>query len=99
MHLGIGLTRLDALAAFLRASRPSHGPMLYGPEKRSGRATLAGHHAHSLAVHTVGFPQSKGRRADPRGPVAFHSFIHELLLTLFVLGRDAAWAPLSCCVC
>ena len=33
MHLGIGLTRLDALAAFLRASSPSHGPMLYGPEK------------------------------------------------------------------
>ena len=29
MHLGIGLTRLDALAAFLRASSPSHGPMLY----------------------------------------------------------------------
>ena len=28
MHLGIGLTRLDALAAFLRASSPSHGPML-----------------------------------------------------------------------
>ena len=29
---------------------------------------LVGHHAQSLAVHTVGFPPSKGRRADPRIP-------------------------------
>ena len=28
MHLGIGLTRLDALAAFLRARSPSQGPVL-----------------------------------------------------------------------